>query len=48
MSDKKKLAKKEEATPSSISTEEQATVDRLKRFAKRYGSSEWVSNRKKR
>jgi hypothetical protein len=48
MAEKKKLVKKEEATATSISAEDQATLDRLKRFAKRYGSSEWISNRKKR
>jgi hypothetical protein len=48
MAEKKKLVKKEEVAAQSISAEDQATVDRLKRFAKRYGSSEWISNRKKR
>jgi len=48
MAEKKKVVRKEETNPTSMSAEDQATLDRLKRFAKRYGSSEWVSNRKKR
>jgi len=47
MSDEKKPIKKAEMPPIPIKAEDQATMDRLKRFAKRYRSGTWISSKKR-
>lgn len=47
MSNEKKPVKKQAPPPTPISPEDQAVVDRLKEFGKRYKSATWKSNSKK-